>query len=232
MVDVPDIDLDAITPVDPHAQARAASAALRGNKYWQLRTSFTGNPPMFEDPFEVCRKAVDYLEWLDENPLCQEKVFGSAKDGVVTHDSPKVRIPTTQGFAVFLGCTPRTLDHWRQNGNRYHDAMAIVDGLFQAVNLELAAADLTNHQIVSRILGLKDGLTVDAPPPAGEGLDTPLKDLDPADVRDRLAAYGLTRVVGAPGVATSNSTATAEDIAEDFIDRTDDELAELGYGDD
>ena len=48
-------------------------AAPQGNKYWQMRSK-DGKEPKYK-PDTLWEKAVEYFEWVDDNPLLEEQLF-------------------------------------------------------------------------------------------------------------------------------------------------------------
>ena len=59
-------------------------AAHEGNQYWKLRSRH-GPKPKFTDPEDLWKKACEYFQWVEENPLQEEKAF--AYEGVISKES-------------------------------------------------------------------------------------------------------------------------------------------------
>jgi len=128
-------------------------AAPKGNKFWESRSSH-GRNPEFKNPEEMWTCASEYFQWVEDNPLLEEKGF--AFHGVVTKEKfNKMRAMTAQGFCNFLGITTRT---WRGYRDRedFIPVMEMIEQVMFAQKFEGASADLLNGSIIARELGLAD----------------------------------------------------------------------------
>jgi hypothetical protein len=129
-------------------------AAPQGNQYWKLAHNF--RKPKKLTPDEVIDKALEYATWCEENPLIEEKVFGTG----VKMEVNKLRAMTIQGFCLFANIRTKTFYEYEKD-EAYSNITACVKDLFYAQKLEGAAADLLNPNIIARELGLKDTQEID-----------------------------------------------------------------------
>lgn len=127
-------------------------AAPKGNSYWQFRgkhgRDYVYTPEQLWDEF--CQ----YSQWLEENPLLEEKGF--AFQGVVTkEDFSKMRAMTIKGFCLFADIEERTFRNYRINKDFIPITSRIEDCIYTQ-KFEGAAAELLNQNIIARDLGLID----------------------------------------------------------------------------
>ena len=127
-------------------------AAEKGNNYWQFRDK-NGRDYKYQ-PEELWNEFVQYSEWVESNPLHEQKVF-SFQGEITTHEMPKMRAMTLTGFCLFADISIDTLHNYRQS----KDFIAIttrIEGAIYQQKFEGASADLLNANIISRELGLAD----------------------------------------------------------------------------
>ena len=75
-------------------------AAPLGNKFWLARSSH-GRNPIFKNPDELWIAACEYFEWVQANPLYEDKV--NFHQGQAVHELvPKMRAMTIQALTFFL----------------------------------------------------------------------------------------------------------------------------------
>jgi hypothetical protein len=126
--------------------------APKGNKYWQFRDKH-GRDHKYT-PEELGEEMVAYCEWIEENPLLEEK--GYAYQGSVTkEDFNKLRAMTITGFCLYADISDTT---W-ENYCKQEDFIAVtkwIKNIIYTQKFEGAAADLLNPNIIARDLGLKD----------------------------------------------------------------------------
>ncbi|WGM06648.1 terminase small subunit [Arsenophonus nasoniae] len=73
-------------------------AAPKGNRFWEARSSH-GRKPVFENPEQLWQACCEYFEWIENNPLKEEKVF--SYQGEITHTNiSKMRAMTIIGTYV------------------------------------------------------------------------------------------------------------------------------------
>ncbi len=128
-------------------------SAPKGNRFWELRSSH-GRNPIFANPEDLWTAACEYFEWVDENPLYEDKV--TSFQGVNTHEPlAKMRAMTISGLCLFLDIDQTT---WKDYGKK-EDFSRIVTRAEEVIKSQKfagAAADLLNANIIARDLGLAD----------------------------------------------------------------------------
>ena len=128
-------------------------AAPLGNKFWLARSSH-GRNPIFSNPEQLRNACYEYFEWVENNPLYEEKIFHS--QGIITKDTvTKMRAMTISGLCIFLDIDRTTWENYRNN----HDFFRItkeVEEIIYNQKFTGAAADLLNPNIIARDLGLAD----------------------------------------------------------------------------
>lgn len=123
-------------------------AAPKGSKYWQLADKIGRNPKYTPDA--LWGKAVEYFEWVDKNPLKEDKLSSGA---VFRMD--KMRAMTIRGFCLFAGVDQKTFAAYEGRDNFLPITMRIRDIIYTQ-KFEGAAADLLNPNIIARELGLSE----------------------------------------------------------------------------
>ncbi len=127
--------------------------APKGNKFWQARSSH-GRKPIFETPDVLWEACLEYFNWVEENPLTEEKLFHY--QGAIVRDTvAKMRAMTVKGLCIFLDIDTSTWEDYtkRQDFIRVTTrAREIID----SQKFEGAAAELLSANIIARDLGLAD----------------------------------------------------------------------------
>lgn len=128
-------------------------AAPRGNQFWKARSSH-GRNPIFAEPEQLRAACLEYLEWIEANPLKEEKVF-NGKDGIVRADVAKMRAMTIGGLCIFLGIDRTT---WIEYGKKedFSKVTREIEEIIRDQKFAGAAADLLNANIIARDLGLAE----------------------------------------------------------------------------
>ena len=134
--------------------------APKGNEYWRRRLS-TGRKPAFNSPEEMLEKAIEYIEWVEENPLVEERVF-STKNGIVHTTVHKMRAMTYAGLYIFLGISKSTWIDYKKDDD-FSTVIKQIENIFYEQKFTGAAADLLNANIISRDLGLADKKELSGP---------------------------------------------------------------------
>ena len=126
-------------------------AAPKGNTYWKLAKGFAvGNEKKYQ-PEELWQKAIDYFEWIEKNPLKEEKVFGSG----VSMKVNKMRAMTIVSFCLFAEIDRKAFDRYSEDEAYRHITTHIRDIIFSQ-KFEGAAAGLLESNIIARELGLNE----------------------------------------------------------------------------
>ncbi|WP_185145390.1 terminase small subunit [Apibacter muscae] len=126
-------------------------AAPKGNTYWKLAKGFAeGNDKKYSKE-ELWSTAIEYMYWLEKNPLKEQKVFANGKKVTLN----KMRAATITGFCLYAGISTTTFDNYSKN-QAYLGIVKRIKELFFSQKFEGAAADLLNSNIIARELGLAD----------------------------------------------------------------------------
>jgi len=125
--------------------------APKGNTYWKLAKGFGVGKSKKYKPNELWEKALDYFEWIEKNPLKEERVFANG----VRMKVDKMRAMTILGFCLFANISRELFDNY-SNDETYIDITTRIRDVIYTQKLEGAAADLLNTNIIARELGLKD----------------------------------------------------------------------------
>ena len=124
-----------------------------GNQFWKARSSH-GRKPIFASPDELWKACVEYFEWVEANPLKEEKLF--SYQGEVTRDSiSKMRAMTICGMCLFLDIDQDTWGNYRDKKD-FIGVTTRAEAVIRDQKFGGAAADLLNANIIARDLGLAD----------------------------------------------------------------------------
>jgi len=128
-------------------------AAPKGNQFWKARTKH-GRDKIFESSSVLWDACCEYFEWVESNPLQEEKIFHT--NGMITKDSvSKMRAMTLSGLCLFIGIDHTTWNEWKKD----KDFSLIVEKVTNIIYNQKfagAASDLLNANIIARELGLVD----------------------------------------------------------------------------
>lgn len=128
-------------------------SAPKGNRFWKLGPQ-PGRTPKFTSSEELWAKCIEYFEWVEANPLVEEKIFsyqGEIRKGSIN----KMRAMTLSGLCLTLGIRKDTWNEYRQR-QEFSDVCERVDEIIREQKFTGAAADLLNASIIARDLGLRD----------------------------------------------------------------------------
>jgi hypothetical protein len=128
-------------------------AAPVGNSFWKARSSH-GRKPIFPSADDLWAAASEYFEWVEANPLKEEKVF-NGKDGIARADIAKMRAMTITGLCIFLDISQQAWSEYKQRDG-FGDVTTRIDEIIRTQKFEGASADLLNANIIARDLGLAD----------------------------------------------------------------------------
>lgn len=126
---------------------------VAGNHFWEARSSH-GRSPIFASADDLWAACVEYFQWVEDNPLKEEKVF-NGKDGIVRADIAKMRAMTIAGLCIFLDIDRKT---WVAYAGRpdFSPITTRAEEIIYSQKFAGAAADLLNANIIARDLGLAD----------------------------------------------------------------------------
>jgi len=129
-------------------------AAPKGNRFWEARSSH-GPARLYKNTETLWLACVEYFEWVDENPLWENRVAQFRGD-VIDMPVEKMRAMTVGGLCLFLDIDETTWREWRKPENDLSPIVAKVDQVIYQQKFTGAAADLLNPNIIARDLGLAD----------------------------------------------------------------------------
>ena len=128
-------------------------AAPKGNQFWKKRAKH-GRDKIFSEPEHLWTACQEYFEWVEDNPLQEEKVFHAA--GQITRaDVSKMRAMTIGGLCIFLDIDHTTWGDYRKQQD-FSSVITRAEGIIRDQKFSGAAADLLNANIIARDLGLRD----------------------------------------------------------------------------
>lgn len=128
-------------------------AAPVGNRFWEARSSH-GRKPIFDTPEDLWDAAVEYFQWVEDNPLYEDKVTSYQGDN--KHEPvAKMRAMTLDGLTIFLDISTQTwYDYCKRKD--YIEVTHAIEKVIRSQKFAGAAADLLNANIIARDLGLAD----------------------------------------------------------------------------
>ncbi len=127
-------------------------AAEKGNKYWQFREKHGRDYKYTSEA--LWEEAVKYFDWVEENPLKEEKVFHA--QGVITKaEVSKMRAMTIAAFCLFADISYQTFENYKKEED-FFEVITRIDGIIRSQKFEGAAGDLLNANIIARDLGIKE----------------------------------------------------------------------------
>lgn len=130
---------------------------------WRMHTpelppAESTNRPYTYQPDELWELCCKYFEWLQANPIQEEKVF-QYQGEIIRGDEAKMRPPTQRGLCAFLGVTARTWQMWRESTQPgIREVVERVEDIMYDWKLTGAAAGVLNATIITRDLGLREGM--------------------------------------------------------------------------
>lgn len=125
-----------------------------GNRLWEARSS-AGPKPIFENSDDLWGACVEYFQWVEENPLWEQRGF--AFQGKVTkEDFSKMRAMTIGALCIFLDINETTWRGWKRERSDLSPVITRVEAIIFAQKFEGASAELLNPNIIARELGLSD----------------------------------------------------------------------------
>lgn len=108
----------------------------------------------FDTPEQLWGEAKEYFEWVDDNPLIEQKYYSNA--GVhELMDCPKMRAMSVAAMCLHMGVAERT---WRDYCSipEFEDVTEAIKSTIHTQKFEGGAANLLNSNIISRDLGLTE----------------------------------------------------------------------------
>lgn len=118
-----------------------------------------GQPPKFDSPEKIAKRAREYFEWCQNETLDEEKLF--AFQGEVTRDTIYHKRPFTQaGLCIFLEISEDTWRNYRKKPE-FFEVVSEIDKVIYEQKFSGASVGLFNSSIIARDLGLKDKSEID-----------------------------------------------------------------------
>lgn len=124
-----------------------------GNQFWMARSSH-GRKPIFADADVLWDACVQYFEWVEANPLLEEKLFHYQGE-VVKGTASKMRAMTVGGLCIYLDISKICWDNYCERDG-FVSVTTRVREIIDNQKFAGAAADLLNPNIIARDLGLAD----------------------------------------------------------------------------
>lgn len=125
----------------------------KGSKYYLLRKK-DGRDKIFPTPESLWKACCEYFEWVENNPLKEERAF-STKVGIRKVKINKKRAMTLAGLRVHLGISETGYQGY-QKRDEYKWVTNAVRDIMYSQKFEGAAAGMLNGNIIARELGLAD----------------------------------------------------------------------------
>jgi len=119
----------------------------------RLRT-YAGRPRAFNSATDLLYECGNYLHWVENNPLWEEKAFAYQGD-VSVHSVAKMRAATLSGMCIYIGISMDTWELYRKDP-KFSGVIKMVEEAVREQKFTGASADLLNANIIARDLGLAD----------------------------------------------------------------------------
>jgi hypothetical protein len=162
-------------------------SAPKGNQFWKARSSH-GRGKIFETPEILWDAACEYFQWVEDNPLYEEKAF-HFQGQVIKEPIAKMRAMTISGLRLFLGISEQTLQVYEQREDFFGVIREIKETIYNQ-KFAGASADLLNANIIARDLGLTDkkdlSSTDGSMSPAGNTFDSSQYEKAQAKLRGKM----------------------------------------------
>src|SRR3990167_9704059 len=114
-------------------------AAPKGNRFWEARSRH-GRLPKFESPEQLWEACTDYFEWVEQNPLWEDKLV--TFQGVATHEPcAKMRAMTIGGLCIFIDIAVSTWAEFRTKEG-FSAIVTRAEQIIRSQKFEGAAAEL------------------------------------------------------------------------------------------
>lgn len=125
--------------------------------FWEA-SPHTGRKPHYDDPEKLRADALEYMQWVFENPFFEHKTVGG--EGMIVR-VPKMRPATLGGLQIFLGMSPQSWSDYRKKP-LFSEVIGEIDEMIREQKFAGAAAGFLNANIIARDLGLADKREVQA----------------------------------------------------------------------
>jgi len=128
-------------------------AYATGNQLWRLRKR-DGRRLHYETPEALESACTEYFQWVEDNPIVEEKISffqGIPSIGEVRHCRAMIKAE----LYVYLGIDRRTWDDYKVR-NGFSPVCEWTEDIIYGQKFTGAAANVFNHSIIARDLGLRD----------------------------------------------------------------------------
>ena len=160
----------------------------KGNQFWKMRETH-GRNPIFETPEQLWVAACEYFQWVENNPLLEEKIFHA--QGIITKDTvTKMRAMTIRAMCFFIGLSRQG---WQEYSGKpdFSDIVKEIEDVIYSQKFEGAAADMLNSNIIARELGLSDKVQNEHTGANGKPLIPSAKEMTTDELKAELEALGV-----------------------------------------
>lgn len=115
-----------------------------------------GRPTIFKNADELEHACLEYFQWVEDNPLLEQKVQFSAKQAMWAKTDATKKRPYTQGaLCIYLGIPQSTWISWRTM-DEFKSVVKRTEERIYHQKFEGASAGFFNANIIARDLGLAD----------------------------------------------------------------------------
>lgn len=151
-----------------------AQGAPKGNRFWELRSKH-GRDKLFATPQLLWEAAVEYFEWVTDNPLMSTEQAKNPGKAVINEEGkavytdalielPKMQAMTLQGLCLYLECNTKYFNEFEKGligktDQLSKDFSEIVTRIRETIyhqKFSGAASGFLNPNIIARDLGLAD----------------------------------------------------------------------------
>jgi len=153
-----------------------------------------GRPLKFKNPETLWLACQEYFIWVDDNPMCAQRLF-NGKAGVVKEYETKKRPYILEGLCVFLFIIPQTWYNLKKRGQDFLDVTGMVENKIRANKFEGAIVGLYKENIIARDLGLRDAMQQELTGPEGGPIQTEARknlDLSKLSTKELITLHALT----------------------------------------
>lgn len=127
--------------------------------FWEA-SPHTGRKPHYTDPQLMRSDALEYMQWVEDNPFIEVKPMIVAGE-VEMVEVPRRRPSTLTGLQIFIGMS---YDSWREYRQKpiFSEVIKEVESWIYDSKFTGAASGFFKENIIARDLGLADKARVDA----------------------------------------------------------------------
>ena len=124
-------------------------------RFWTVKSTFAkktlkeGRPLIFPTQEALWEAAVEYFEWVEENPYIEERTAGISYGAVVKDTLPKLRPMTIRGLCLFIGISTVTWMEYKKQGHMFTGTCRQIEDVIYDQKFGGAAAGFFNHAITS-----------------------------------------------------------------------------------